>query len=147
MTGNEESASSIELFERLRQQQIELEEKSIEIQAEINRLEAQVEQARAIQVAGLYNRMESMIKTLRSSMSDPSIGEVFEYEGEERCVEAYARTINVEISARKSSDDCCAYTIPLDRLPGVSSLDDATLVVSYLIPFNEIEDDPFFAVK
>ena len=121
-------------------------EEIAEMEAEIERLKAEEEQKRKIDLIGLYSRMESLIKTCSSSMSDNSIGEIREidFNSDEGIAEAYMRTIDVEISGRYRDDHDTVTRCGIDQLARPRRTDDPTLVVSFLIPFDLIEDDPFF---
>lgn len=130
----------------LEKKRAELKAQQEEIDRQIELLKAQKEQERQISIIGLYNRMDSLIKTSSSSFSDVSIGEVIEYAGDLSLAEEYLRTIDVEISARYGEidyDDDRAYSSGVSSL-GKRSVEDPTLVISYLIPYDLVKDDPFF---
>ena len=135
--------STIEEIEARKKQALEDIRK---MEAEIERLKAEEEQKRKIDLIGLYSRMESLIKTCSSSMSDNSIGEIREidFNSDEGIAEAYMRTIDVEISGRYRDDHDTVTRCGIDQLARPRRTDDPTLVVSFLIPFDLIEDDPFF---
>lgn len=107
---------------------------------------AKQEQDRKIDLAGLYRSMDSLIKTSSSSFSEISIGEVIEYDYEQghECSDPYSRTIDVEISGRWREENGLIYTITPADLKRFSMTDEATLVVSYLIPYDLVKDEPFF---
>lgn len=131
-------------LEYLKKKKTELKEQQAEIDRQIEVLEAQKD--RQVSIIGLYNRMDSLIKTSSSSFSDVSIGEVIEYAGELSLAEEYSRAIDVEISARYGEidyDDDTAYSSGVSSL-GKRNVEDPTLVVSYLIPYDLVQDDPFF---
>ena len=121
-------------------------EEIAEMDKEIERIRAEEEQKRNIDLIGLYRRMESLIKTSSSSMSDDSIGEIREidFNSDEGVAEPYMRTIDVEISGRYRDDHDTVTRFGIDQLARPLHTDDPTLVVSFLIPFNLVEDDPFF---
>lgn len=143
MTTGETGVSNLEY---LKKKKAELEEQQAEIGRQIEVLKAQEEQERRVSIIGLYNRMDSLIQTSSSSFSDVSIGEVIEYAGNLSLAEEYLQTIDVEISARYGEidyDDCRVYSSGVSSL-GKRSVEDPTLVVSYLIPYDLVRDDPFF---
>src|SRR5699024_9785053 len=107
---------------------------------------AQQEQKRKIDVIDLYGRIESLIKTSSSSMSDNSIGQIREidFNIDEGIAESYMRTIGIEISGRYRDDHNTVTRCGIDQLARPLHTDDPTLVVSFLIPFDLIENDPFF---
>lgn len=131
---------TIELRKKLAQDEIK------EMDKEIERLKAEEEQKRKINVIGLYSRMESLIKTSSSSMSDNSIGEIREidFSSDEGIAESYMRTIGIEISGRYRDDHNTVTRCGIDQLARPLHTDDPTLVVSFLIPFDMIQDDKFF---
>lgn len=132
--------SSIELRKKLALEEI------AEMDKEIERIKAEKEQKRKIDVIDLYSRMESLIKTSSSSMSDNSIGQIREidFNSDEGIAESYMRTIGIEISGRYRDDHDTVTQCGIDQLARPLHTDDPTLVVSFLIPFDMIEDDPFF---
>ena len=145
MTGETEVSN----LEYLRKKKAELEEQQAEIGRQIEVLKAQEEQERQISTNGLYNRMDSLIKTSLSSFSDVSIGDVIEYAGELSAAGEYSRTIDIEISARYREgdiDDDRVYSSGVSAL-GKRYVEDPTLVVSYLIPYDLIRDDLYFKQK
>lgn len=145
MTGE----TGVSNLEYLKKKKAELEEQRAEIDRQIEVLKAQEERERQISIIGLYNRMDSLIKTSSSSFSDISMGEVIEYDGDLSLAEEYLRTIDVEISARYSEidyDDDTVYSSGVSSL-GKRSVEDPTLVVSYLIPYHLVRDDPYFKQK
>lgn len=136
-------------LEHLEKKKAELKEQQAEIDRQIEATKAQQEQDRQIDLAGLYHRMDSIIKTAASSFSDISMGEVIEYDYDLVAAEAYSRTIDIEISGRyveerDPSDE--AYSTGLGHIAkiGNRSWASPTLVISYLIPFDLVNDDPFF---
>lgn len=130
-------------LEYLKKKKRELAEQQAEIDRQIKVAEVKQEQDRQANLVGLLRRVSSMIDTTRSSFSDVSMGEVIERLDEPLCAEAYSRTINIEISGR-GFDGSAVYDMNLDLLRQTGSCEDATLVISYLVPFDLIEDDPFF---
>ena len=130
-------------LEYLKKKKIELKEQQAEIDRQIEVAEAKQAQDRQANLVGLLRRVSSMIKMTRSSFSDVSMGEVIERLDEPLCAEAYSRTINIEISGR-GFDGESVYDMSLDLLKQTGNHEDATLVISYLVPFDLIEDDPFF---
>lgn len=122
------------------------EEEIKEMDKEIERIRAEEKLKRNIEVRDLYNRVESLIKTSSSSMTDFSIGEIHEYVWNSFCADEYSYSIDVEVGARYKNDDGSVYEMPLKNL-AKSYEHSLTLVVSYLIPFDLIEDDPFFRSK
>lgn len=132
-------------IDNLRAERDALQKAKAEIDEKIKYLEEAANQ-RAEDVKSLFHRMDSLILTSKASFTDHALGDVKEYTDEKSCAEAHMRTIDVEVSARSiEGDNVCK--IPLDALPETSYIDDPTLVVSFLIPFSEIKDDPFFAGK
>lgn len=133
-------------LEFLEKKKKELAEQQVEIDRQIEATKAQQEQDRQIDLAGLYHRMESLMKTSSSSMSDNSIGEIREiyFSSDEGIAESYMRTIGVEISGRYRDDHDTVTRCGIYQLARLLHTDDPTLVVSFLIPFDLIEDDPFF---
>ena len=133
-------------LEHLEKKKAELEEQQAEIDRQIEATKAQQEQDRQADLAGLYSRMESLIKMCSSSMSDDSIGEVREidFNSNEGVAEPYMRTIDIEISGRYRDDHNTVTRCGIDQLARPLHTDDPTLVVSFLIPFDLIENDPFF---
>ena len=127
-------------LEFLEKKKKELAEQQVEIDRQIEAAKAKQEQDRQANLVGLLSRVSSMIKTTGSSFSDVSMGEVIERLDEPLCSEAYSRTIDVEISGR-GFDGESVYDMNLDLL---KSYEDTTLVISYLVPFDLIKDDPFF---
>lgn len=125
-------------LEYLKSKRAELKDQQDEIDRQIEAVEA-----KQANLVGLLRRVSSMIKTTGSSFSDVSMGEVIERLDEPLCAEAYSRTINIEISGR-GFDGSAVYDMNLDLLKQTGSCEDATLVISYLVPFDLIEDDPFF---
>lgn len=124
-------------------------EEIAEMDKEIERIRAEEEQKRKSDLIGLYSRMESLIKTCSSSMFDNSIGEIREIDSnsDKGVAESYRRTIGVEISGRYLDDHDTVTRCGIDQLAQPLQplhTDDPTLVVSFLIPFDLIEDDPFF---
>lgn len=131
-------------LELLEKKKKELAEQQVEIDRQIEATKAQ--QDRQIDLAGLYHRMESLIKTSSSSISDNSIGKIREidFSSDEGISESYMRTIGVEISGRYRDDHDTVTRCGIYQLARPLHTDDPTLVVSFLIPFDLIEDDPFF---
>lgn len=130
-------------LEYLKKKRIELKAQQAEIDRQIEVAEAEQAQDRQENLVGLLRRVSSMIETTRSSFSDVSMGKVIERLDEPLCADAYSRTINIEISGR-GFDGSAVYDMNLDLLKQTGSCEDATLVISYLVPFDLIEDDPFF---
>lgn len=130
-------------LEYLKKKKRELTEQQAEIDRQIKVAEVKQEQDRQANLVGLLRRVSSMIKTTRSSFSDVSMGEIIERLDEPLYAEAYSRTINIEISGR-GFDGSAVYDMSLDLLKQTGNHEDATLAISYLIPFDLIEDDPFF---
>lgn len=122
-----------------------LKRKKAELKYQQDEIDRQIElvEAKQANLADLLRRVSSMIKTTRSSFSDVSMGEILERLDEPPCAEAYSRTINIEISGR-GFDGESVYDMNLDLLKQTGNYEDATLVISYLVPFDLIEDDPFF---
>lgn len=117
-----------------------------EMNRDIERLRAEEEERYQVKLISLFNRMDSRIKTVGSSFSDEAIGEVIESPfGKLNCAESYMQTIDVEISGRYKdySDDVYAVG-KLSDLAVMGYGQDPTLVVSFLIPFDMIQDDKFF---
>ena len=130
-------------LEYLKKKKAELKDQQDEIDRLIKVAEVKLAQDRQANLVGLLRRVSSMIKTTRSSFSDVSVGEVIERLNEPLCAEAYSRTIDIEISGR-GFDGESVYDMSLDRLKQTGNYEDATLAISYLVPFDLIEDDPFF---
>ena len=130
-------------LEYLKKKKIELKAQQTEIDRKIEVAEAKQAQDRQENLIGLLRRVSSMIETTRSSFSDVSMGEIIERLDEPLYAEAYSRTINIEISGR-GFDGESVYDMSLDLLKQTGNHEDATLAISYLIPFDLIEDDPFF---
>lgn len=122
-----------------------LKRKKAELKYQQDEIDRQIEvvEAKQANLVGLLRRVSSMIKTTRSSFSDVSIGEIIERLDEPLCAEAYSRTINVEISGR-GFDGESVYDMSPDLLKQAGSREDATLAITYLVPFDLIKDDPFF---
>ena len=135
--------STIEEVEARKKQALE---EIAEMDKEIERIKAEEEQKRKIDVIGLYSRMESLIKTCSSSMSDNSIGEIREidFNIDGGIAESYMRTIGIEISGTYRDDHNTVTRCGIDQLARPLRTDDPTLVVSFLIPFDLIGDGPFF---
>lgn len=135
--------STIEEIEARKKQALE---EIAEMDKEIERVKAEEERKRNIDLIGLYHRIESLIKTSSSSMSDNGIGEVREinFSVSEGVAEAHMRTIDVEISGRYRDDHDTVTQCGVNDLVCPLHTYDPTLVVSFLIPFDLIEDDPFF---
>ena len=133
-------------LEFLEKKKKELAEQQAEIDRQIEATKAQQEQKRKIDVIDLYSRIESLIKTSSSSMSDNSIGEIREidFNIDGGVAESYMRTIGIEISGRYRDDHNTVTRCGIDQLARPLHTDDPTLVVSFLIPFDLIENDPFF---
>lgn len=127
-------------IEYLRKKKKELEERQEDIAAMIAAHEAQEEQDHQIALRGFLNRMDSIIRTASSSFSDVSIGEIHE---NETTACSYMRTIEVEISGRRIENDYI-QSVGVEHLHKVSYIDNPTVVVSYLIPYDMISDDEFF---
>ena len=139
MTGETEVSN----LEYLRKKKIELKAQQAEIDRKIEVAEAKQAQDRQENLVGLLRRVSSMIETTRSSFSDVSMGELIERLDEPLYAEAYSRTINIEISGR-GFDGSAVYDMNLDRLKQTGEHEDATLAITYLIPFDLVKDDPFF---
>lgn len=122
-----------------------LKRKKAELKYQQDEIDRQIEvvEAKQANLVGLLRRVSSMIKTTRSSFSDVSIGEIIERLDEPLCAEAYSRTINVEISGR-GFDGEAVYDMNLDLLKRTGNHENPTLAISYLVPLDLIEDDPFF---
>ena len=122
-----------------------LKKKKAELKDQQDEIDRQIEVAEAKQanLIGLLSRVSSMIETTRSSFSDVSMGELIERLDEPLCAEAYSRTINIEISGR-GFDGESVYDMSLDLLKQIGDHGNPTLAISYLVPFDLIEDDPFF---
>ena len=130
-------------LESLKNKKKELQAQQDEIDRQIKVAEVKQEQDREASFLGLLCRVSSMIKTAGSSFSDVSVGEIIERLDEPLCSEAYSRTIDIEISGR-GFDGESVYDMSLDLLKQAGSREDATLAITYLVPFDLIEDDPFF---
>lgn len=130
-------------LEYLKRKKAELKDQQDEIDRQIKVAEVKQEQDRQANLVGLLRRVSSMIEMTRSSFSDVSMGGVIERLDEPLCSEAYGRTIDIEISGR-GFDGESVYDMSLDLLKQTENHEDATLVISYLVPFDLIEDDPFF---
>lgn len=120
-----------------------LQEQQEQVDQLIEAEKAKQKQDRQINLRGLFNRMDSLIKTCGSSFSEESIGEIYELGSDLHSANSYSRTIDVELSGRVLESEEI-YNTPLSRLPTVGSWDYPTLVVSFLIPFDMAADDPFF---
>lgn len=136
----------MDYMETLEAKKKALREQQEQVDQLIEAEKAKREQDRKIDLAGLYRSMDSLIKTSSSSFSEISIGEVIEYDYEQghECADPYSRTIDVEISGRARAENEPIYTITPADLKRFSGIDEATLVVSYLIPYDLVKDDPFF---
>ena len=130
-------------LEYLKRKKAELKDQQDEIDRLIKVAEVKQAQDRQANLVGLLRRVSSMIEAARSSFSDVSVGEVIERRNEPLCAEAYSRMIDVEISGR-AFDGESVYDMSLDLLKQTGNHEDATLAISYLVPFDLIEDDPFF---
>ena len=116
------------------------------MELEIERLKAEEEYKRDIELRGLFEHAFSVVKTTGSSFSDGSIGEFYESNyGDVRCAESYSRTIDVELSARYVNDhEETAYVGKIEDLEDKSSYENPTLAVTFLIPYDMISDAEFF---
>ena len=130
-------------LEYLKRKKAELKDQQDEIDRLIKVAEVKQAQDRQANLVGLLRRVSSMIEMTGSSFSDVSVGGVIERLNEPLCAEAYSRTIDIEISGR-GFDGESVYDMSLDRLKQTGDYEDATLAISYLVPFDLIEDDPFF---
>lgn len=136
-------------LEYLEKKKLELEHQQEEIERQIEAAKAQKEQEREIEMIGLFRRVDSIIKTSSSSFSSTSIGDIKEYRGQLNAAEPYGQTIDVEISGRYVEDEDSSEEVFSTSLDHIAKLKGRiwpapTLVVSYLIPFDLIEDDEFF---
>ena len=122
-----------------------LKRKKAELKYQQDQIDRQIEVAEAKQanLIGLLSRVSSMIETTRSSFSDVSMGELIEGPEGPLCAGAYSRTINIEISGR-GFDGESVYDMSLDLLKQIGDHGNPTLAISYLVPFDLIQDDPFF---
>lgn len=124
-------------------------EEIAKMEAEIERLKAEEEQQREIGLRGLFNRMNSLIKTSESSFSSIDAGDIYEVRfGDLNCAESYMNSIDIEIAGRYKDGDGYVYHLSdLKDLETMNHLRDPTLVVSFLIPFDMIDSDEFFISK
>lgn len=136
----------MDYMETLEAKKKALREQQEQVDQLIEAEKAKQEQDQQANLVGLLSRVSSMIKMTGSSFSDVSMGEVIERLDEPLCSEAYSRTIDVEISGR-GFDGESVYDMSLDLLKQAGSREDATLAITYLVPFDLIENDPFFTSK
>lgn len=139
-------------LEYLEKRKLQLKNQQEEIDRQIEAAKAQKEQDREMEVIGLFGRINSLIKTSSSSFSPASIGDIKEYRGQLNSAEPYGQTIDVEISGRYVEDEDPseeAFPTSLDHIAKMKghTWSAPTLVVSYLIPLDLIEDDEFFQAK
>lgn len=124
-------------------------EEIAEMDKEIERLKAEEEQQREIGLRGLFNRVNSLIKTSESSFSSIDAGDIYEVQfGDLNCAESYMNIIDIEIAGRYKDGDGHVYHLSdLKDLETMNYLRDPTLVVSFLVPFDMINSDEFFISK
>lgn len=123
-------------LQKLKQLENDLTEQKKSVQLKIDKLEAEEEKKKEIALRGLIARIRPIIE-------DQNLVDVFEKSYyESGTVDAYGYEINVEVSGRIT--DGTAYDISLDKLKDTGMIDDPTLVISFLIPFDMVSKDEYF---